>query len=70
MMLQVEASPTIIILMTLEAPSLIILMTLENTYGTGVTYKRHLQLSKYFYSSVACIINTSQSQIMTLESSE
>jgi hypothetical protein len=70
MMLQVVVSPTIIIMMTLEAPMIIILITLESIYSTGVTYKRHLQSSKYFYSTVACIINILQSQMMTLESSE
>ncbi len=70
MTLQVVVSYTIIILMTLKAPMIIILMTLENTYGTGITYKCHLRLSKYLYSTVACIINTLQLQMMTLESSE
>jgi hypothetical protein len=46
MTLQVVASPTIVILMTLEAPMVIILMTLEST---GITYNCHLQSSKYFY---------------------
>jgi hypothetical protein len=70
MMLQVVALPTIIILLTLEAPMIIILITLESIYSTGITYKHHLRSSKYFYSTVACIINTLQSQMMMLELSE
>jgi hypothetical protein len=51
MRLQVEASPMIIILTTLEAPSSVILTTLENIYRAGITYDRHLRSSKYFYSA-------------------
>jgi hypothetical protein len=55
-MLQVVASPMIIILMTPEGRTIIILMTLEvsfipleNIYkSTGITCNRHLRLSKYF----------------------
>ncbi len=43
MMLQVELSPTIIILMTIEAPVIVILMNLENFYSTAITYNRHLR---------------------------
>jgi hypothetical protein len=50
MTLQVVASPTVIILMTLEAPTMFTLMALDNIYGTGVTYDRHLRLSKCVYS--------------------
>ncbi len=42
MMLQIVASPMIIILMTLEAPTNVIQTTLENIYSTGVTYDHHL----------------------------
>jgi hypothetical protein len=49
MMLKVVASPTTIILMTLETPTIIILTTLENIYSTGITYDRHLRSSKYFF---------------------
>ncbi len=46
-MLQVVASPTIIILMTLG----VLFMLLENIYSTGVTHDdRHLRLS-YLYST-------------------
>jgi hypothetical protein len=42
MMLQVVASTTIVILMTLEALMTVILTTIENIYSTGVTYDHHL----------------------------
>jgi len=59
MMLQVVASSTFIILITLETPMTAILTTLEvsfmlleNIYSTGITYDRHLQLLlKYFYGT-------------------
>ncbi len=45
MMLQVVASHTTVILMTLD----LLFMFLENIKSTGITHDRHLQLSKYFY---------------------
>jgi hypothetical protein len=46
MMLQVVASPMIIILTTLEVS----FMLLENIYITSVTYNYYLQFQKYFCS--------------------
>jgi hypothetical protein len=44
MMLQVVASPMIVILTTLEVSFMLI-------YSTGITYDCHLQSSKYSYST-------------------
>jgi hypothetical protein len=55
-MLQVVASPTIVILMTLEVS----FMLLENIYSTRVTHDDcHLRLS-YFYSTVHSFITLSE----------
>ncbi len=56
MTIQVVASPTIVILITLVASMTTILTTLEVSFMLlDNMYRRHLGWSKYFYSTGHCI---------------